>query len=304
MCRGGLHSRVSADAPDRPGVAVLVEELEVRRHARSGIVAGVVVATLVFLAFAYLPGTEESLLFWAALAFVLASAVAGLVTAALVARAAYRRTRSVHDIEGGRRSPATVAVGVGVLGWMLVPVAAAVALERSTPSVALLVALATSAFVALAVGGLLVRVAVALTVGHEWRPRTAAAGAVADTALLAAPAVGCPSGGPCLDTPDRLVAAVVGLDPGAVAVTYAAVVGIGCLLVGSVLGVREASPPHGIAAGVMAAIAVLPLAAAASGDPVAVRSTAVWLPVLLGALGAIGGAAGRAARSRAGSPER
>jgi uncharacterized membrane protein YidH (DUF202 family) len=94
-------------------VAALLEALAVRRPASRGLAAGVAVATLVFGLSAYLPGTEESLVSWAGLSVVLAAGVAGLVTAVLVARAVLRRTRAVHDIERGRRSPATLAVRLG-----------------------------------------------------------------------------------------------------------------------------------------------------------------------------------------------
>ncbi|WP_254839830.1 DUF7536 family protein [Natronomonas marina] len=295
---------MSADTPDRPGVAALAEELEVRRHARSGLLAGAAIAAAVFVIFAYLPGTDESLLYWGALSFVLATAVAGLVTTLLVARAAYRRTLSVNGIDPGRRSPSTLAVLIGLLGWALVPVVATLAVERPSGGFRLLVALVTGGFVALAVGGLGLRVAVALSLSHEWRPREAAAGAVVYTALVAAPAVGCPSGGACLGTPDGLVAAVVGLDPAAVSTVYAAVVLAGGFLVGAALGVRGAAPPHGVVAGVVAAIATLPLVAAASGDPAVVRSTALYLPVLLGTVGGVGGAVVVGIRSSDGSPER
>ena len=280
----------TADTPDRPGVAALAEELEVRRHARNGLVAGAVVAAVVFVVFAYLPGTDESLLYWAGLSFVLASAVAGLVTTVLVARAAYRRTLSVNGLDPGRRSPATLAVVAGLLGWVSVPVAAALAVDRPAEGFRLLVALITGGFVALTVGGAGTRLAVALSLSHEWRPGAAATGAVAYTVLLAAPAVGCASGGPCLGRPDALVAAVVGLDAGAVGPAYAAAVLGGGALVGAALGARGA-PPHGFAAGVVAAVGVLPVVASASADPAVVRSTALYLPVLLGVVGAAGGSA-------------
>lgn len=284
-------------------MAALIEELEVRRHARHGLATGVAVALLVFLLFAYLPGTEETLWYWAALSFVLASAVAGLVTTVLVARAAVRRTRSVHDIER-QRSPATLSVLVGLVGWLAVPVAAAVLLDRPGAGVRLVVALATGSFVGLAVGGLAVRLAEALSITHAWRPRAAAAGAVAYTAVLAAPAAGCPAGGSCLDTPDRLVAAVVGLDPGAVAPSYVAVVATGGLAVGAAIGLRGATPANAVASGGVAAVATLPIAAATAGDPDTVRTTALYLPVLAGGLAGIGAAAVLAARSGEGSPER
>lgn len=293
---------MAADAPDRPGVVALLDELEVRRHARRGLAAGILVATLVFLGFAYLPGTDESLVYWAALSAVLASAVAGLVTAVLVARAAYRRTRSVHGLGPSRRSPATLAALVGLVGWVLVPVVATVA--RPAPGFRLQVAVVTGGFLAVAVGGLGLRLAVALSVTHAWRPGSAAAGAVAYTAVVATPAVWCPSGGPCLGTPDGLVAAVVGLDPGAVAAGYLAVVLVGGFAVGAGLGLRGAAPSHGFAAGAVASVAALPVAAAASGDPAVVRTTALYLPLLLGTLGAAGTAAVVAARPREGSPER
>ena len=54
---------VSAGAPDRPGVAALLEVLAVRHHARRGLATDVAVATLVFGLSAYLPGTEESLVY-------------------------------------------------------------------------------------------------------------------------------------------------------------------------------------------------------------------------------------------------
>jgi hypothetical protein len=205
---------------------------------------------------------------------VLAAGVAGLVTAVLVARAVLRRTRAVHDIQRGRRSLATLAVLLGVAGWLVVAVAATLVVDRPDAGLRLAVALVSGGFVALAVGGLAVRVAVALSVSHAWRPRATAAGAVADTAVLAAPAVGCPSGGPCLDTPNRLVAAVAGVDAGAVAPAYAAVVVAGGLVVGATLGNRGAPPANAVAAGAVAAIASLPLAAAAAGVAGTVRTTA------------------------------
>jgi hypothetical protein len=306
-------------------VAALLEDLRVRRHVRRGLATGVAVAALVFVAFAYLPGTEESLLYWAGLSVVLATGVAGLVTTLLVARAAVRRTRAVHDLERDRRSPATRAVLVGLGGWLVVAVAATLLLDRPDAGLRLAVATVAGGFLALATGGLAVRVAVALSVTHVWRPRAVAAAAVADTAVsataaaatargrqawvtdtavLAAPAVGCPSGGPCLDTPDRLAGAVAGLDPTGVAAGYVAVVVVGSLAVGAVLGWRAVSPPNAVAAGGVAAVATLPLAAAATGDPGAVRATALYLPVLAGLFAGIGATAALAASSPAGSPER
>lgn len=285
------------DTPDRPGVAALVAELDVRRHVRVALAVGVAFAILVFVLFAYLPGTDESLLYWASLTFVLAFAVFGLVASVLVGSAVYRRTLAVAGIEPGRRSPSTLAVLVGLLGWVIVPVAATLAVDQPTEGFRLGVALLTSGFVALVVGGLGLKFVGALSVTHRWRPPEAVAGAVVYTVLVAAPAVACPSGGPCLGTPNELVASGAALDPGAVAPAYVIVTLGGGLLVGVGLALRDAAPPHGFFAGAVAAISALPVVAAATGDPAVVRTTALYLPVLLGTVGACGGALVIAARS-------
>jgi len=298
-------SSVSADSPDRPGVAALVAELEVRRHVRNAVAAGAVFALLVFLLFAYLPGTEESLLYWSALTFVLGSAVAGLVATVLLARAAYRRTLEVNGVDPGRRSPTTLAVVFGLLGWALVPVGATLAFDSVSLGLGLalgvasgtgdptgfelVVAIVMGGFVVLAVGGLGLKLVTALSLSHEWHPAAAAVGAVAYTAVVAAPAVGCPAGRACLDTPDHLVAAAVGLDAGAVVPMYAALVVGSGLVLGAALGRHGAAPPHAFFAGCVAAVGALPVVAAAAGDPVVVRTTALYLPVFLGGTGALGG---------------
>ena len=103
LCRAAEPGGVSAGAPDRPSVAALLEALAVRRHARRGLAAGAAVATLVFGLFAYLPGTEESLVYWAGLSVVLAAGVADLVTTVLVARDLRRPERSTTSSRGGGR---------------------------------------------------------------------------------------------------------------------------------------------------------------------------------------------------------
>lgn len=285
------------DDPARPGVAALLAELEVRRRARIALAVAVAFALAVFLAFAYLPGTEESLLYWASLAAVLAFAVFALVATILVGAAAHRRALAGSRLDPGRPSPTTLAVAVGLLGWVAVPVVASVALAEPNPADRLAVALATAGFVVLVVGGLGLKVVGALSLTHAWRPATAAAGVVAYTALVAAPAVACPSEGPCLGTPDQLVAATVGLDPGAVGVAYALVVLGGGVVVGAAQGLRGAAPPHGFLAGVVACLSTLPIVAAATGDPATVRTTALYLPLVLGTAGAVGGAVVVAVRS-------
>ncbi|MEF8914269.1 DUF7536 family protein [Natronomonas sp.] len=286
---------MSADRPDRPGVAALVAELEVRRHARTALAVGVGFAAVVFLLFAYLPGTDESLAFWAGLSFVLAFSVFGLVATVLVGIAAYRRTLEVRGREPGRRSPSTLAIVFGLLGWVLVPVVATLAVDVPSPEFRLAIALLSSGFVALTVGGIGVRAVGALTLEHVWRPPEALVGAVVYTTVVAAPAVGCPSGGICLGTPDSLVAATVGLQASAAPPAYAVVALGGGAVIGLGLGLRGASPPHGFFAGAVAALSVLPIVAAASGEPDVVRSTALYLPVVLGGVAAVGNAAGIAA---------
>lgn len=293
VARWGVSA--DADRPDRPGVAALVDELDVRRHARTALAVGVVFAAVVFLLFAYLPGTDESLVFWAGLSFVLAFSVFGLVATVLVGIAAYRRALEVRGHEPGRRAPSTLAIVFGLLGWVLVPVAATLAFERPSEGLRLAIALVTSGFITLTVGGVGLRLVGALTLEHVWRPPDAIVGAVVYTAAVAAPALGCPSGGVCLGTPDLLVAATVGLQASAVTPAYAAVALGGGAIVGLALGFRHASPPHGFFAGTVAALSVLPIVAAASGDPSVVRTTALYLPLVLGTVAALGNAAGIAA---------
>jgi hypothetical protein len=307
---------VSADSPDRPGVAAIAAELDVRRHVRTAVFAGLAFAIGVFLLFAYLPGTEESLLYWGALTFVLAFAVACLVATVLLSHAAYRRALAVNGVDPGGRSPTTLAAVVGLLGWVFVPIAGTLAFDSvsvglglvvgtttgtgAPGGLALVVAVVMGGFVVLAVGGFGLTFVTALSLSHRWRPREAVAAAVAYTAVVAAPAVGCPSGGACLGTPDRLVAATVGLDPAAVGPAYAAVALGGGLAVGIALGVRGAAPPHAFFAGCVATASALPVVAAAAGDPVVVRSTALYLPMLLGSVAALGNGIALAAGDRTG----
>lgn len=295
MCRPLLLTGVSrVDRPDRPGVTALIAELNVRRHARVAVGVGIGFALLVFVLFAYLPGTDESILYWASLTFVLAFAASVLVAAVLVGQAAYRRTRELNDTEPGTRSATTLAILFGALGWLLVPVIAAVALGRLSPEQQLSVALLSAGFAAVVVGGLGLKLVGALSLSHEWRPQSALVGAIVYTALVAAPAVA-PTAR--LGTPNELVTAVVGLDPTAVAPTYAAVTLGGGFLLGAALALRSAAPPHGFFAGVVAAVSVLPIVAATTATPEVVRTTGLYLPVLLGTVSAAGGGVVIAARS-------
>lgn len=282
------HSDASGNVPDRPGVAALVAELEVRRHVRTALAVGVAFALVVFVVFAYLPGTDESLLFWVGLTVVLASAVAGLVGTVLVARAAYRRTLEVHGIEPSRRSATTLAFGFGLAGWVLVPVAATLVFARPSEGLRLAVALVTSGFVVLVVGSIGIKLVAALSLTHEWRPLDATVASVGYTTLVALPAVGCPAGGFCLGTPNQVVAATVGFDATAISPAYALVTVGGALVVGGVLGIRGATPTNGFLPGAVAALSTLPVVAAATGEPSVVRSTALYLPMVVGLAGAFG----------------
>lgn len=294
----------TGDVPDRPGVAVLLAELEVRRHVRTALAVGVGFALVVFVLFAYLPGTDESLVFWAGLTFVLASSVAGLVGTILVARAAYRRTLDVNGIEPGRRSSTTLAFLFGLAGWVLVPVSVTLVFDRPNEGLRLAVALVTSGFVVLVVGSLGLKLVGALSLTHTWRPRETSVAGVFLTAVVALPAVGCPTGGLCLGTPDQLVAATFGFDASAVSPAYGLLTLGGALVLGAALGGRGATPPNGFLPGVVAVLSTLPIVAAASGDPSVVRSTAFSLPMVLGGVGAVGCALALVVRRRAPGDDR
>ena len=91
--------------PERPGVANVVEVLSVRQQAKRGFAGGVAFAVLVYVAFVIVPGAGSPALF-VPLGFVLAFASGALLTAALVAVAAYRLTRrTAAEGTGSTRSP-------------------------------------------------------------------------------------------------------------------------------------------------------------------------------------------------------
>ena len=288
---------MASDRPERPGVAAVVTELNVERHARIALPIAVAFSALVFLFFAYLPGTDEPLSYWLGLTVVLAFSVFVLLVVALSLRTAYRRVTEETD-EAGGRSPTTIALLVGILGWIAVPLVAGLSPAAASPEQHLPVAVLGASFAALAVGALGTKIVVATSVDHDWRPWPAAVGAVVYTVLVAIPSIGGPV--PRLGTPDGLVATIAGGTAAADPV-YLATVGGGGLLVGAWLSLQDAPPSHGFVAGTVAAISVLPIVAAATGDPTAVRTSGFYLPVILGTVGAVGGAivaVGRRVRDR------
>lgn len=87
-----------ADRPDRPPTARFLAALDVKRNAAIGTAVGVVVAAVVYVFFVVLgPGTIHSPVFYLGLAFVLATAVAGIVTLLLTIRSAVALSRELSD---------------------------------------------------------------------------------------------------------------------------------------------------------------------------------------------------------------
>lgn len=96
---------MSDESPARPPSAGLIDALEVRRNATIGVVVGVVLAVLVYLVRVFellgpVGGTQRYPVigpegWFLVLGFVLASATALLVTAALTLATAYRLTREL-----------------------------------------------------------------------------------------------------------------------------------------------------------------------------------------------------------------
>jgi apolipoprotein N-acyltransferase len=80
----------------RDGTQGLLEALHVRRNAALGFAAGAAVTGLIFVWFVVLPAdTVRSPLYYVALAFVLATAAGGLVTALLVGARARRLAKDL-----------------------------------------------------------------------------------------------------------------------------------------------------------------------------------------------------------------
>ena len=87
----------TADRPERPPIANLLEALEFRRNAILSIVAGTLFTAAVFLFFVIIPGTNQQLGYLLALAFTLATTVAGAIFLVLMAYAAFSLSRELRD---------------------------------------------------------------------------------------------------------------------------------------------------------------------------------------------------------------
>lgn len=278
---------MSRDRPDRPGVAAFAAELDVDRNARTALAVAIGFSALVFLRYAYLPGTDEPVVYWLGLSFVLAFAVFVLVLVGLVARTAYRQTREDLPTDGGGLSPPTIAFVVGLVGWIAAPILIAIGTGTESTSLAghNFVLLVQGCFGAILVGSVGVHVAAALSIHHRWYPGDAAIASIAYSAVVFTPSVGGPI--PRLGTPHELLAPLLGtgiaIDP-----LYAVSVLGGGFAIGAILSFRGIPASHSIVAGTVAAVAVLPIVAATAADPNVVRTSSIYLPIVLGSVGILG----------------
>ncbi|MEF8782014.1 MAG: hypothetical protein V5A39_04305 [Haloarculaceae archaeon] len=87
---------MSSTDGEASGRTAFLEALRVRQNAVRGFVAGILFTAAVFLVFVVLPaGTDQSMLYYLALAFVLALTVGGLATVVLVGIRAYRLSQDL-----------------------------------------------------------------------------------------------------------------------------------------------------------------------------------------------------------------
>jgi predicted tellurium resistance membrane protein TerC len=86
---------VSEDPPERPGVARLVEALNVRRNAAVGFGVGVLLAAALVAGVAVGPVGRFPTVYYLALGFVLAVGTGLLLTAVFTLGSAVRRARSL-----------------------------------------------------------------------------------------------------------------------------------------------------------------------------------------------------------------
>ncbi len=89
----------NADRPDRPPVARFLEALEVRRNVLISVIVGVIFTVLTFVFFVVIPGTAQQMEYLLALAFVLATTVAGSVLILLLIYQTVQLSRELQDGE-------------------------------------------------------------------------------------------------------------------------------------------------------------------------------------------------------------
>lgn len=278
---------VPRDRPERPGVAAIVAELDVRRHALTALAVALIISAVVFLRYVYLPGTEEPVAFWFGLSFVLAFGVFVLVLVGLVARTAYRRTRSADDSAGSGFSPTSIALLVALAGWIGIPVFLTIvsAADPTTLDELPILHLVWASSGTLVVGSVGIRLVSVFSVDHRWHLGDATLASITYSAVVFVPSVGDPL--PRLGTPDSLVASpfhvAVGVDP-----LYAITVLGGGVVIGAILALGGVPASHAVVAGTVATVSTLPIVAATTTDSSTVRTTSLFLPVVLGSAGLLG----------------
>jgi hypothetical protein len=88
--------RTAGVSNEETGPRGLLDALELKRNVLRGFATGVVVTAVVFFLFVVAPGsTVRPGVYYVALAFVLAMAMGGLVTAVLMAYRAYRLSQEL-----------------------------------------------------------------------------------------------------------------------------------------------------------------------------------------------------------------
>lgn len=85
-----------ANVPERPGVANLVDALNVRRNAAIGFGLGILFTLFVVWIYVLVPDRQFSLGLWATLGFVLAVGTGLLLSAVFTLGSAFRRARELE----------------------------------------------------------------------------------------------------------------------------------------------------------------------------------------------------------------
>jgi hypothetical protein len=85
-----------ANVPERPGVANLIDALNVRRNAAVGFGLGILFTLFIVYVYVILPDRAYSLGLWATLGFVLAVGTGLLLSAVFTLGSAFRRARELE----------------------------------------------------------------------------------------------------------------------------------------------------------------------------------------------------------------